>query len=150
MDEEQLWNWMMQGNYPPGYPDMDRPELTSLERRAVATLSQDVEYLAEIPRKVTTPRMRRDGELTRSVKKTLKKGSKVKVVMASRMGDVGITPSLNAHFGYCVRIQCVEGSFAYDGEEIPLLPEKALIDITPIEDPREDKVKLAFPEESTC
>ena len=32
------------------------------------------------------------------------KGSKVKVVMCSRFGDVGITPNLDAEYGYIARV----------------------------------------------
>jgi len=148
MTETELWDWMMAGNYPEGYPDMDNLELVSLDRRAFATLSADVMYRMEVKRKVLTPRMKREGLTTREVTKTLRKGSKVKVVMASRMGDVGITPNLDAHIGYRVRIVCTDTSITFAGKEIPLSPEGILIDIEPIEDPRSDKVKIAFPDAS--
>lgn len=93
LTEQQLWEWMMGGNYPPGYPDANRPELVALERRAYAILSQNVRYAKEVPRKVITRRMAREGITTREIWKTIPKGTRVKVVMASRMGDVGITPN---------------------------------------------------------
>lgn len=142
MTETELWHWMMEGNYPPGYPDMDRLELVPLERRAFATLSADIRYTAEVKRKVLTPRMRREGKTTKEITKTLRKGTKVKVVMASRMGVVGITPDLEAHRGYHVRIPCIEADYV----GYPIEPTGLLIDIEPVEDPRTDKVKIAFPE----
>jgi hypothetical protein len=167
--EENLWNWMMDGNYPPGYPDMDRPELESLNRRAHATLSRDVQYVDTVTvtkKPATTARKgfrqpansktranqrgRKRGkkmpeaerEVEVEVVKTMSKGSRVNVVMASRMGDVGITQDLEAEHGYVVRIDCVENEFM---EQIRK-PQGILIDIMPIEDPRPDKVKLAFPD----
>jgi hypothetical protein len=151
--EEQLWNWMMAGKYPPGYPDMDRPELETLHRRAYATLASDVQYEATVKRKVMIPALRRKGKTERKVTKTLHKGRRVNVVMASRMGDVGITGNLGAEYGYVVRVQCVESEMDVYGDGrmmVPLKPQGYLIDIEPIEDPRTDKVEIAFPEEKAC
>ena len=153
VNETQLHSWMMDGNYPPHYSDSEHPAFCKkLDRRAPATLSRDVEYRAEEKRKVITPRMRRQGKTHREVTKTLRKGSRVKVVMASRMGDVGITPNLDAHNGYVVRINCVDGEWDMfgDGKQvIPLKPEGVLVDIHPIEDPDYERVALVFPEGST-
>jgi hypothetical protein len=164
--EEKLWNWMMTGNYPPGYPDMDRPELEHLHRRAHATLSQDVQYLAIIKRKPAAKPVRKgfrqpsnnktranqwwkrgnrqvsEREVEVEVTKTLAKGTRVNVVMASRMGDVGITTNLEAEYGYVARLDCVENEFM----GMIRKPQGILIDIKPIEDPRSDKVKIAFPD----
>jgi hypothetical protein len=151
--ETQLHAWMMDGNYPPHYHDGNHPAFCKkLDRRATATLNRDVEYRTEEKRKVITPRMRREGQTHREVTKTLRKGSRVKVVMASRMGDVGITPNLDAQNGYVVRINCVEGEWDMfgDGKQvIPLKPEGVLVDIHPIEDPDYERVALVFPEGST-
>ena len=106
--EENIWNWMMDGNYPPGYPDMDRPELESLNRRAHATLSQDVQYTETVTvmRKPPAPRkgfrqpsnsktkatQRKRGnrqfverEVEVEVAKTMTKGSRVNIVMAKEL-----------------------------------------------------------------
>jgi hypothetical protein len=147
--EEKLWNWMMAGNYPPGWPDMDRKELVTLHRQAFATLSRDVQYQATVKRKVMIPALRRKGKTEREITKTIRKGTRVNVVMASRMGDVGITTDLEAEYGYVVRINCIEGEMDVFGNGecvVPIMPEGALIDIEPIEDPRPDKVKIAFPD----
>ena len=81
-------------------------------------------------------------EVEVEVVKTMSKGSRVNIVMASRMGDVGITQNLEAEHGYSVRIDCVENEFM----DVIRKPQGILIDIMPIEDPRPDKVKLAFPD----
>lgn len=169
MTETELWEWMMDGNYPPGYPDMDQPELCKLNRRAFATLSRDVQYKETVTQKPQPVRKgfrqpsnnktkanqwwkkgRRGPAVGREVEviKTLEKGSRVNVVMASRMGDVGITPNLEAEHGYVVRINCIEDDWDMfgDGKQIiPLKPEGILVDIEAVEDSRTDKVKLAFP-----
>jgi hypothetical protein len=168
--EGNLWNWMMDGNYPPGYPDMDNLELVSLSRRAHATLSRDVQYVdtVTVTKKPATTarkgfrqpsnsktkanqrgwkkgkRLEVEREVEVEVVKTMSKGSRVNVVMASRMGDVGITQDLDAEHGYVVRIDCVENEFMDQIRK----PQGILIDIMPIEDPRSDKVKLAFPDAS--
>jgi hypothetical protein len=145
MNEEELWKWMMEGNYPPTYDELH----ITLHRRALATLSQDITYKATVDRKVMLPYMKRKGrKTTREVDKILTKGTRVNVVMASRMGDVGITPNLDAEHGYCTRIICIEGEWDMFGDGkriIQLQPEGVLVDIELIEDPRSDKVKLAFP-----
>jgi hypothetical protein len=166
--EGQLWAWMMDGNYPPNYPDMDNLELESLNRRAYATLSRDVQYMETVTaikratnvarkgfrqpsnNKTKATQWRKRGnrqavaerETEVEVVKTLAQGSRVKVVMASRMGDVGLTPHLDADRGYCVRVDCVENEFM----DLVRKPQGILIDIEAIEDPRENKVKVAFPE----
>jgi len=132
MTETEVWEWMMEGNYPPGYPDMDQLDLVPLERRAIATLSADVPYTEEVKRKVITPAMRRKGKTTREIVETLRKGTKVKIVMASRMGVVGITPDLDATRGYCVRIPCIETDYV----GYPIEPTGLLTNIEPIEDNR--------------
>lgn len=174
--EGQLWAWMMDGNYPPSYPDMEQPGLGKLHRRATATLSRDISYLDRVPaqvapQKTTTPAPRKgfrqppnnktratkpqrrmqvltsnfptQGEETEiEITRTIKAGTRVNVVMASRMGDVGITTNLEVERGYDVRITCVPNMFM----EHERLPQNLLIDIEPIEDPRCDMVTRAFPE----
>jgi len=131
MTESELWEWMMDGNYPPGYPDMDRPELCKLHRRAFATLSRDV----------VMEKWRGHGAKPEYDVVKVPAGTKVNVVMASRMGDVGITDNLKAKNGYHRRTTCVESEFM--GEIFQ--PAGLLLDIEPIEDPRADKVLIAFP-----
>lgn len=41
-----------------------------------------------------------------------KRGTRVRVVMASRLGDVGITDDLKATSGYHYRTTCISGEFA--------------------------------------
>ena len=123
INQEQLWNWMWDGKYPPGYPDMDRLWLKPLERRAYATLTEKISY-------------HEPGHF----KTRIKKGTRVKVVMVSRMGDIGITTDLTADNGYSFRIQCVDGSFEYNGVSIPIEPENILTNIKLIEDPNAEKM----------
>lgn len=135
MTETELWEWMMDGNYPPGYPDMDRPELVKLARRAFATLARDTVFA----------KWRGHDKPEKRV--TIPAGTRVKVNMASRLGDVGITDDLGANTGYCYRVTCIEGEWDLgNGKVIPLKPEGLLLNIEPIEDPRSDKVAIAFPE----
>jgi hypothetical protein len=126
MTETKLWEWMMEGNYPPNYDK----NYVSLERRATAKLTKDVH----------TTRWQGHGKKEKKI--TLQAGSKVKVVMASRLGDVGITNIMNAHNGYIYRVQCVEAEMM--GQVIG--PENLLTDISPIEDPDTSKLALAFGE----
>ena len=83
----ELWEWMMEGNYPEGWP-----EVPSVERKAFAILTTDLHV----------KRCRGHGIPEESV--VLKKGQRVKIVMASRFGDVGITDDLTAENGYIHRI----------------------------------------------
>lgn len=127
MTEEELWEWMMAGNYPPGYPDMDRLWLVPLERRAFATLA----------RTVTMTKWRGHDKPEKRFK--VKKGTLVQVVMASRMGDVGITNSQKKGAGYRYRTNCIEGEWLDHPDDLktwPLKPEGLLKNIKPIEDPR--------------
>jgi len=133
MTEEQLWNWMMEGNYPPGYPDFDRKELVALNRRAFATLSRDITMT------------KWQGHYKSKLTVKVAAGTRVKVVMASRLCDVGITDDLTAHNGYHYRVHCVESEWEVGGNTVPMHPEGLLLDIEPVEDPRADKVALAFP-----
>lgn len=128
MTESELWYWMMDGNYPPAW----ETDFITLDRRATATLLKDVK----------TTRWVGHNKPPKPV--TLKNGSKVKVVMASRMGDVGITDNLNAHNGYIYRVQCVEDIIKVGDAEVKLSPENLLVDIKLIEDPRTELVKKAF------
>ena len=50
--------------------------------------------------------------------KTIKAGTRVKVVMASRFGDVGITTDLTRDRGYDTRVQCVESDILTEIEGI--------------------------------
>lgn len=84
--KRELWDWMMAGNYPPDYPDMDRVWLRPLQRRAYATLKID-DSKSELHPK-------------------FRNGMRVKVVMASRLGDVGITDDLTRINGYTNRVMC--------------------------------------------
>ncbi len=118
--EEKLWVWMRIGQYPPLIDELGtyaahKQGVYGLARRAHATLSCDY------------------GKL--------KRGTRVNVVMASRLGDVGITTDLNASRGYSERVICVESEFCGVKRE----PTGVLIDIVPIEDSSE-RVKKAFPE----
>lgn len=97
--QHQLWCWMWAGKYPPGFPSFERPELIPLERAATAVTARKI---GGIP-----------------------KGRKVKVVMVSRFGDVGITTYLIVPSGYHERPVC-------EGEH----NNNALKDIKLIEDPR--------------
>ena len=174
VNETQLHSWMMDGNYPPYYHDGDHPAFCKrIDRRATATLSRDVKYEEIVTRTVRTPirkgfrqpsnnktratqwRNRKISSPMREVEekviRTLAKGTRIKVVMASRMGDVGITPNLDAHNGYVVRINCIDGEWDMfgDGKQIiPLKPEGVLVDIHPIEDPDYERVALFFPQGS--
>ena len=118
MTETQLWEWMFAGKNPPGYPDID--QIVPEERRAFATLSRDI----------TVKKWRGHGKPEKKV--TWKAGTRVKVVMVSRMGDVGITDDLRAENGYSYRVNCVEGEWDVmgDGKQvIPLQPENLLTNI---------------------
>lgn len=90
MTEKELWEWMMDGNYPKGWPEVRREH-----RAAIATLSKDI----------VMKKWQGHGENDLHV--PMKKGDKVKVVMASRFGDVGITDDLSAENGYHYRTTCV-------------------------------------------
>ncbi len=90
MTQEELWNWMMEGNYPEGWP-----KTPSRNRVGTATLKVDVMMY------------KWEGHGKPESRYLVKAGSKVKINMASRMGDVGITDDLAAPNGYNLRIQCV-------------------------------------------
>ncbi len=88
MNQHELWQWMMDGNYPETYPD-------GIEHRtAIATLARPVEL----------KKWQGHGAKPEFKSVHLPSGTKVKVVMASRFGDVGITDNLNAENGYDARI----------------------------------------------
>ena len=125
MTEEELWTWMMDGNYPPGYPGTPEKPIPKLHRTACATLARDTDV------------SKWQGHDKPKKHETWPAGKRVKVVMASRFGDVGITDDLKASRGYHCRIQCVEAEFPFGGETRLLKPENLLIDIEPIKDPRE-------------
>jgi len=133
MTETELWEWMMDGNYPPGH----MTHFVKLKRRAFAVLARDVIF------------NKWQGHDKKDKVETILAGTKVKVVMASRMGDVGITDNLKVDNGYHYRVNCIEGEWDVmgDGKElIPLKPEGLLLNIEPVEDPNPDKVKKAFPD----
>lgn len=56
----------------------------------------------------------------------MSRGSRVRVVMASRFGDVGITDDLTAIHGYHLRVQCVGYESKMCG---PITPDDTLEDI---------------------
>ena len=115
MTETQLWEWMMDGNYPPGETDPFKRE----HRTATATLSRDIEVT-------------KHDTLRRTEKKEIwKAGKRVKVVMASRFGDVGITDDLTAEYGYHYRTPCVEDTLEGPMGSFPIKPAGLLLDIKP-------------------
>lgn len=125
MTETELWQWMMDGKYPPGYPDINHPEIVPLERKALASLSKDITV------------SKWQGHNKPEKKEIWSKGTRVKVVMVSRMGDVGITNNLRANAGYCHRVNCIQGEWDVLGDGsrvVPLQPEGLLVDIQVIED----------------
>lgn len=128
--QAELWQWMMDGKYPPGYPDIDRKWLMPVQRQAFATLKESIT-------------LHRPG----TFKDRIRKGTKVRVVMASRMGDVGVTRNLDAHAGYTHRIQCVEGTLELNNETFAVYPEDILDNIELIEDPEAPKMGLQSFEE---
>lgn len=104
--EAQLWEWMMEGktkNFPHSI----------IHRTALATLARN------------TTISKWQGHDKPSIEVKLSAGTRVKVVMVSRFGDVGITNDLDTEYGYHYRVQCIEGEFA--GQL--LQPENLLIDI---------------------
>lgn len=56
-------------------------------------------------------------------------GTRVRVVMASRFGDVGITDDLKATSGYHYRTTCIHGELNGAWGGIKLEPEQMLADI---------------------
>jgi len=86
MDQKDLWETMMSA--------MNGPYE---ERRYLCALAK----LAET--------------ITNGHGETLEAGTRVKVTMASRFGDVGITPNLTAKNGYDFRVQCVDWWKAKEG-----------------------------------
>ena len=105
MNEQELWQWMMEGNYPQrkeGESACDHI-LRSEHRTATATLTKDV----------VGKRYKQywDQQEPQFDDVTLKAGCRVKVVMASRFGDVGITDDLTVENGYIHRTLCTESGF---------------------------------------
>jgi hypothetical protein len=102
MNETELWNWIMDGK-------------SLYERRtATATLTKDLYCPAfECFQEINWP-----------------KGTKVKITMASRFGDVGLSDDLTAT-SYKVRVQC---GVPHDAAVVLLPPEGYLenIQIDPI------------------
>ena len=86
--ESELWEWMMEGNYPGFKAGSPNILLCTEHRTAIATLTRDIDLG------------------TGFGSKRMKAGDKVKVVMASKYGDVGITSDLEAKTGYLHRTQC--------------------------------------------
>jgi hypothetical protein len=101
MNEQQLWEWIMDGGYPSSSNNIE-------QRRATAVLK----------RTITVKKWQGHGK--EDIVETWPAGKKVKVVMASRFGDVGITDDLNANNGYHYRTQCVDK------------PNDLLTEITPV------------------
>lgn len=107
MTETQLWEWMMDGKARGEFPN------------ALATISKPITlrkwmgHFAE-PEFSEVP---------------LEAGTRVRVVMASRFGDVGITDDLEAVTGYHYRSPCVEGE-VHGGK---IKPAGLLVDIEKVE-----------------
>jgi hypothetical protein len=111
MTPKELWHWMMDGNYPDTYPD-------GIEHRtATAVLTRELAV------------KRWCGHNQPSAQEVWPAGKRVKVVMASRFGDVGITDDLSAEHGYHYRTQCVEG---VGPGNAAIHPDDLLSEITPI------------------
>src|SRR4051812_37168314 len=91
MTESELWNWMMDGNYPKGWPNVPREH-----RTATAVLTKEISV------------KKWHGHRKPETTEVWSAGKKVKVVMASRFGDVGITDDLSAENGYHYRTPCDE------------------------------------------
>lgn len=111
MNVTELWEWMMKGNYP---DDFKAPRE---HRTATAILKRKV--------KTTKPCPHDKGEIT----VTWPEGMKVKAVMASRFGDIGLTDDLTAEYGYYYRFPAVDGEV--HGEEVKA--DDLLDSITPCE-----------------
>jgi len=115
MTEAELWNRMMDGKaggfpYPP-YP------------QAFATLS----------RRIVMRKWNGHGATPEFTAVELPAGSRVRVVMASRFGDVGITDDLNATSGYDYRTTCISGELNGPQGPIKLEPTGLLTKIEIIE-----------------
>ncbi len=82
MTESELWEWMMKGNYPNGGFQFFE------HRTATAVLKRDIKF--------------NDGTMCPA-------GTKVKIIMASRFGDVGLTDDLTVENGYKYRTQAIHG-----------------------------------------
>jgi hypothetical protein len=128
---------MMDGNYPPimgelGMWEAHQQGIIKLRRRALATLAWDV----------TFRRWQGHDAKPEFLEDIVPAGTRVNVVMASRMGDVGITDDLEAEHGYHYRVTCVENTMF----DKVFKPKGLLTNIEPMEDARTNKVKLAFPE----
>lgn len=108
MTQAELWEWMMDGNYPKGWPKTPKEE-----RRATAKLTRDI----------TVKRWRGHGVPDKT--EVWPAGKIVKVVMASRFGDVGITDDLTTLHGYQHRVACVD-DYSEPVEDI------ILAEITPV------------------
>ena len=110
MTETELWNWMMDGNYPKG-------GIAFYEHRtANAVLKREV---------IVKKRTSLHDEST-EYDVVWPAGLKVKVIMASRFGDVGLTDNLQSEYGYFYRTQA-----AVSGEIFG--PADLLAEITPLE-----------------
>lgn len=96
MNEAELWDWMMEG------------KSKSEDRRATAILTREITV------------RKWQGHFDPEKVETWPAGKKVKVVMASRFGDVGITDDLDAIFGYCYRTTCLDTDM---GKATGLLPD---------------------------
>lgn len=91
MTEAELWKAMMDGK-----------GIGKLQPQAFAVLTKPI-----VMRK-----WRGHGAKPEFNEVPLPAGTKVRVVMASRFGDVGITDDLTATSGYHYRTTCVESEFA--------------------------------------
>ena len=113
MTETELWKWMMEGNYPPG------GVLLYEHRTATAILK----------REVTIKKRTSLHDETTEYDVVWPAGTKVKVIMASRFGHVGLTDDLDSDYGYFHCTQAIYGGpVGYERE-----PEDLLENITPNE-----------------
>lgn len=110
--ETQLWNLMMDGKEAGTWPFP----------QAFATLKRPIVMKKWSPNRI---------DPKNSV--SLPAGFKVRVVMASRFGDVGITDDLNATSGYHYRTTCVAGELQGPQGPIKLEPADLLENIELIE-----------------
>ena len=97
-DQNALWNWMMDGNYPP--IDKSQGVYTGKKEHRTA--------LATLARPVKMRKWQGHGAIPEYIESELPAGTRVNAVMASRFGDVGITDDLTVIHGYHARIGCKE------------------------------------------
>lgn len=113
MTETECWNRMMDSKATMAFP----------YAQAFATLS----------RPIVMKKWRGHGQTPEFDDVPLPTGTKVRVVMASRLGNVGITDDLNATNGYHYRSTCVSGVLNGPTGPIKLEPAGLLENIEMIE-----------------